>query len=163
MTETDAALLGSALTAPYDNLMAFNGRQPPHNGLFTFLMHAFANEADIPWDRTRCMKGIVQRIKLLTSPTLTAIHMLLLATCSIVSEHLTILVLLEALLQIDACCHVLACNVTWRQASHRASDIRLNLCGAVPGQYICNNFEILRCELASYRGTSRHYTSEYRQ
>lgn len=25
MTETDAALLGSALTAPYDNLMAFNG------------------------------------------------------------------------------------------------------------------------------------------
>ena len=84
MTETDAALLGSALTAPYDNLMALDGRWPPHIGLLAFLMHAFANEADIPWDRTRCMTGIVQRIELLTSPRLPAIHTLLLVTCSIV-------------------------------------------------------------------------------
>ena len=60
MTETDAAFLGSALSAPYDNLMAFNGMLLPHNGLLTFITHAFAHEADIPWDRTRCMIWTVQ-------------------------------------------------------------------------------------------------------
>ena len=57
MTETDAALLGSALTAPYDSLIPVKGKLPLHNGLFAFLMHAFAHEADIPWDKTRCMTG----------------------------------------------------------------------------------------------------------
>lgn len=59
MTEADAALLGLALTAPYDSLKAFTGRFPLHSGLFTFLTHAFAHEADIPWEMTRCMTGTV--------------------------------------------------------------------------------------------------------
>ena len=55
VTQADAALLGSALNAPYDNLMVFNGMLPPHSGLLTFITHAFDHEADIPWDKTRCM------------------------------------------------------------------------------------------------------------
>ena len=48
MTETDDAILGSARPAPYDELVAFNDALLPHSGILTFLMHAFAHEADTP-------------------------------------------------------------------------------------------------------------------
>ena len=48
MTETDGAILGSALTAPYVELMAFNDALLPYNGILKLLMHAFAHEADTP-------------------------------------------------------------------------------------------------------------------
>lgn len=48
MTETDAAVLGSALTAPYDSLMAFNDALPANTGCLALLIHAFAHDADNP-------------------------------------------------------------------------------------------------------------------
>ena len=48
MTETDVAILGSALIPPYDELVAFNDALLPYNGIVILLMYPFAHEADTP-------------------------------------------------------------------------------------------------------------------
>ena len=55
MTEAEDAILGSALRAPYDSLLAFNNGLPMQTGCLKFLLHAVAHDVVIPCDRTRCM------------------------------------------------------------------------------------------------------------